>query len=348
MARLTLLSWRRPAAVSTERILAERDCVRESWRAAATEMATLDSRYPVTAPGYFLDRYGFARLVRPNGHARTQPPRFGAADFDEREARLDKFMVPAVAIGGWVPVAREPTGVGSLYANLRSRWSRFVGEVGLPAGVGEITDATALTWRQVFDDSIFYPAGPAIPGATFVDTIDGVNRQRVLGTWGTAGIADFFCFMHQVHETLHKFQTGEPLLNEVVQAGVWVAFMDANPELWPFQVDSAGNSSAIRELALVRNLDWLVESAVAAGLDTATLVDARCAPGTYFLACLLGHRFDGRQINYNEYLRMVGAILAARWDSRRVLSVIQVLRAVGPTRRLQERDVKRVLRATSS
>ena len=154
---------------------------------------------------------------------------------------------------------------------------------------------------------------------------------------------DFFCLMHQVHENLHKFQTGEPLLNEVVQAAIWVGFLDTNPDLWAFQIASDGGASAVRELRLVRRLDSLVEAAVRAGLDTARMVEAWWAPGTYFLTCLLANRFDGRQVRYNTYLNMLGLVLTGQWDTRTTIVAIRELLAIGSSHRLQEREIQRIL-----
>jgi hypothetical protein len=338
--------WRgrlRDADVDTNLIVAEREQVKEVWQAAAAEATALDAKYPASAPGYFLDRYGFARLRSGSEITRTEAPRYTRHDFDERERRLDRFMVPAAAIGGWVPVAAEESGVGPFYEDLRKRWAVYASGIGLPRSLGEIANAAELTWREIFDDSVFYPAGPAIPGATFMDTIDDANRRQVLRTWGPKGPVDFFCLMHQVHENLHKFQTGEPLLNEVVQAAVWVGFLDANPDLWAFQIASDGGASAVRELRLVRRLDSLVEAAVRAGLDTARMVEAWWAPGTYFLTCLLANRFDGRQVRYNTYLNMLGLVLTGQWDTRTTIVAIRELLAIGSSRRLQEREIQRIL-----
>lgn len=345
----SLRLWRgrlRAADVDTNLIVAEREQVMEAWQAAAAEAAAFDARYPASAPGCFLDRYGFARLRSGSEITRVEVPRYTRHDFDERERRLDRFMVPAAAMGGWVPVAGEESGVGPFYEDLRERWAVYASGIGLPRSSGEIANAAELTWREVFDGSVFYPAGPAIPGATFMDTIDDANRRLVLRAWGPRGPVDFFCLMHQVHENLHKCQVGEPLLNEVVQAAIWVGFLDANPELWAFQVASDGGASAVRELPLVRRMDSLVEAAVLAGLDTAQILEASWAPGTYFLTCLLANRFDGRQVRYNTYLNLLGHVLTGQWDTKTTIAAIRELLAIGSSRRLQERDIQRILGAT--
>jgi hypothetical protein len=222
---------------------------------------------------------------------------------------LRRFLRPSRALGGWQADPEGPTSLSPFYAHLRRLWSDFAAAKALPTGLREVPDATHWTWLDVFNDSVFYPRRPAIPGPVFADLIDEQDRKVARDQFGDGWAIDFYCFLQQVHESIHRAQTGEPLINEVVQASLWIAFLDHNPELWVLQRNTRTGACAVREIATVSSDPWLADAAIASGLDTARLVDGRFGDGVYFQCCQLANRFDANKIKYSQYLDHVSRLL---------------------------------------
>lgn len=213
-----------PAALlSTTRIIDGRRAVQAEWSRHVADAHRADPKVPAAAPGYFLDRHAFARLTRPRCITANPAPGFDPRISRDRARLLELFCVPAKTLNGWRPEAEQLTGAGDFYQQLRSRWAGFAGDIGLPAEATEFVDAASSTWRAVFDQSVFYPRGPAIPGATFHDLIGDEDRLVIRRLYGPLAPIDFYCFIQQVHEAVHVTQAGEPLLNEVVQASLWLS-----------------------------------------------------------------------------------------------------------------------------
>lgn len=277
-------------------------------------------------PSYFVDRYAFASLRWPLSIELRSVGSFASATVPDRNAFLRRCVTPCSALGGWTPDPELPTELGTLYAQLRAQWRQFATAMQLPPRIHELTNAEGMTWRSVFDESVFVPRGPAIPGANFFDAVSEADRRFVLGTFGPAAVADFFCFMLQVHEGLHFVQTGEPLLNELIQASIWIAFLDRHPELWRFQRNSETHRSCVREESLARQHPSLLEAAVPSGLDTAITIDRLSGDGAYFACCAWAHRFDSGRLRYSGYVRAISDLLELstkrpRWalETRRAL-----------------------------
>jgi hypothetical protein len=227
----------------------------------------------------------------------------------QRTGIVRRFLRPSRALGGWQADPEEPTSLSPFYGHLRCMWSDFAQAKALPAGLLDIPDATNWTWLDVFNDSVFYPRRPAIPGPIFADLIDEQDRKVARDQFGDRWAIDFYCFLQQVHESIHREQTGEPLLNEIVQASLWIAFLDRHPELWALQSNSMTGACAVREISTVRSNPWLADSAVASGLDTARLIDEQFGDGIYFRCCHLANQFDANKINYTAYLDHVSQLL---------------------------------------
>jgi hypothetical protein len=172
------------------------------------------------------------------------------------------------------------------------------------------------------DDSVFYPGPPVFRGATFIDALSETAAGDVLTQVGPDGVVDFFCFMLQVHETVHRHQTGEPLLNEVVQAALWSKFL-SEESMWSFQRDTRG--SLVREAALAAHFPLLADAAAAARLDTAEMITAIAVDNTYFACCLLACRFDTGSLRYSDYLARLSQLLTHRWDSATTRAVTLAL-----------------------
>jgi len=280
--------------------------VAAEWERAVGNFASLDDRIPARLPGYFADRFAFVAAERLTGPI---VPGFDLpAALESRDQVIERFRRPAVSIGGWVPELGSPTGLGDAYAEFLSLWREFITRHNVFPKPFCPLDRSKGTWREVFDDSVFYPRPPAIAGAEFFDRLGDGNRKAIIARWGASAPIDFFCLMHQFHETIHRNQVGEPLLCEVVQAAIWARFV-LECGLSDFQHDPATGLSCIRESDLIARHSWLFEHSISGGLDTAQMIDAVAPSGTYWLLCRWANLFDQGCFNYNQYLNGVSDIL---------------------------------------
>jgi hypothetical protein len=303
----------------TAAILAERPNVELRWRAALTGKDLADERLPSTVPGYFVDRYAFvAAQGERRGRAPTLPHAHAPSSPQERLRTLRAFLQPSERLGGWAADPMTACWLTPFYGELLERWTSFARELDLPQRVHTLYDARNGRWLDVFDRSVFYPGRPAIPGPIFWDFIDPADRVESVERFGPRCAIDFYCFMQQVHETIHEAQAGEPLLNEVVQAAIWVAFLGSNDDLWVFQRNRSSGLSPVREAECVARIPDLAARAAIANLDTATMIDGLVSPlrpRTYARCCQLARAFDTARIRYRTYLDQLPELIhsEARW-----------------------------------
>ncbi len=298
---------------STTRVVSRRPLARAQWRMTVRHLPIGQSAPPKRLPGYFVDRYSFA-LLGDGGVAPVAGLGFNPALLFERRVDVVRRNVrPCASLGGWVPDPSSIVDVGEFYAELRHRWCEFASAAGMPVAAATLPDARSMRWVELFDQSVFIPRGPAIPGAVYFDRLPPAQQSRVQQKFGTRSPIDFYCLMQQVHEGMHFVQRGEPLLNEVVQASVWMSFLDS-ARLWCFQRNECSGDDLVRESATVRELDDLMIRALEAGLDTAALIDRLVGPGGYYLCCLLANRFDHGAFTYGTYLDAIRQVLRHRYD----------------------------------
>jgi hypothetical protein len=114
---------------------------------------------------------------------------------------------------------------------------------------------------------------------------------------------------------VHRHQLGEPLLNEVVQAALWVRFLDAE-NLWVLQRNLLTGRYCPQETPAVRPHPQLLDQVVAARLDTARWFEAHWVTEAYSVACLWASMFDWGRIRYRQYLDGICWLLLRVWDPR--------------------------------
>ena len=222
-------------------IAARREEAADRWQCRIREHGLPDAVVPHRAPGYFADRFAFARAWRPARHPGAEPPGFDVeAAVAHRDAIQAQRHASEPAIEGWALGLDAPISPGPLWAELRERWSGFCARHGIAA---ELDDVSRLTWREQFGRTVFRPRPPVFVGPHHVVRLDAADRARIRDAHGPRGAVDFFTMMLGVHETLHAGQLGEPLFNEIVQAALWMRFLDEE-DLWLHQrrILAAGDS----------------------------------------------------------------------------------------------------------
>jgi len=313
--------WPRRPRTAAE-IVSRRASAAAQWRVAVAGCGAPDAVVPHDAPSYFIDRFAFALASRAARHPGAVAPGFDVeAALRARGAELRARQAPSEAAGAWVADLDAPVRPGWLWADLRGRWSAFCARHGLPRVAGTLDDLRDATWGDLFARTVFRPRPPVFVGPQYLERLDAADRRSIAD-----GGIDFFAVMTQVHETLHAAQTGEPLLNEVVQAACWMRFLDEE-ELWRFQRNSRTREELPRESAVVRAHPELFAHAVAAGLDTARLVDARLAPSAYHLACSWANAFDRGALRYADYLGGIASLLSRGDDEPWVRAQVDDVRA---------------------
>jgi hypothetical protein len=257
-------------------------------------------------PGYFLDRYAYQ--VAKHG-IRPEMPGFdvGAALARFREV-VDQSWVPAEALNGWRPSTDQRVEPGPFYGDLGRGWEQYVHDRHLPDSIATVPDAGRLTWEEIAMDSVFYPRPPAIPGANYLDYLAPQDIDEILRRWGEQSAKDFFCFMLQVHEKIHSLQTGEPLVNEVVQCAVWSGFLDYS-RLWVFQRNSQTDYRLPLEYDAVAAAPWLLDSIQAAHFDSLRAFSQVGSADTYIALCGLAEAFDRGEFRYKAYVSEATKVL---------------------------------------
>lgn len=292
---------------------------REVTAAARSAAHAVDPHVNPVLPSYFIDRYALM------SHPAVQvsiPLSCTASHSSERAIYLRSILRPTARLDGWMPDPDQLTGVGATYRWLRQAWAAYASRLALPTSAAKLRDASTHTWAQVIDDSVFYPGPPVFRGATYFDQLPEQVAKQILDEVGWRGVIDFYCFMLQVHETMHQHQTGEPLLNEVIQAGLWIRFLDEY-RLWMFQTGTKG--SLVREATVLRCYPDFSHAAAIAQLDTAVFIRSIATDNAYMACCLLARQFDLGIIRYAEYLTRLSGIFAIRHDRGAVRTAIMAL-----------------------
>ncbi len=281
------------------------------WARSADRSAGAEIYGPRQLPGYFADRLaaavlaGRADLARGWVHAHHARWPQTTAQYLQR---LQQCWVPTHSLDGWVPTEAQPPQDSAFSRWLRDRWRRYVANQRLPALLADVEAVDGETWASLSQRSVFYPLTPALPGANYFDDLSDADRAEAVGRFGPAAPIDFFCFMLQVHENAHLYQVGEPLLNEVLQAAMWVGFVDAE-DLWCLQQNSETGRSCCLEVELVRDQPGLLELTTVS-VDSAVSFSQAWSYERYLQLCAWSHCFDLGAVRYGEYLRGVGRLLA--------------------------------------
>lgn len=304
-----------------------RSRVARDWARVMRPLAKHDENVPARMPGYFLDRFSF--MVAHGGTPAVECERAPAFDAEgflcRRSEVVSAALRPTRSLGGWTADLDREAELGEFYLSLLRRWYAFAARLSLPSAVTRLESRVNLKWQEIFARTIFFPRAPVVSGPNFFDFLDEEDRQEALEHFGDNAPIDFFCFVQQVHETVHTVQTGEPLLNEVVQAALWVAFLNEQSDLWCLQRNSATGRACITEAPLVESFPALGTLAVDSGLDTYQLAKYNFMPGAYYLLCLWAYAMHGGRIGYREYLKGVGVALNRMVDDGWVWSATRIV-----------------------
>lgn len=310
-----------------DRVFHYRTQVARDWARSMRPLARHDARIPARLPGYFSDRFAFMAA-----HRGASSVKYEEAPGFDAESILGSYLEtvratlrPTHSLNGWTAELHLQADLTDFYETLLRRWNEFAVGLSLPSALTRLESRGRLTWHDIFTRSIFFPRPPVISGPNFFDRLDNSDRKAARRRFGENAPIDFFCFMQHVHETVHAEQTGEPLLNEVVQAALWVTFLNDASDLWCLQRNSATGRGCIAEAFVVDAHPTLVQWAVRAGLDAYRLVTANAAPGAYNLLCLWAHAMDRRRIRYREYLEGVRMALSRMTDVAWVWSTTKIL-----------------------
>jgi hypothetical protein len=291
-------------------LLEARTAVGRLWSEAVTALPPSDLSYHFVLPGYFVDRYallvcaGRSDLAASAINAQIED---WATSEPEYADRIQQNWVPTDSLAGWVPTDDDPPADTPFGLWLRDCWAAYVTELNLPAAIADVAPVSGESWLSLTRRSVFYPSLPAIPGANYFDFLDESDRQAAVSRFGPTAAIDFFVFMLQVHENGHLIQIGEPLTNEILQAAIWVGFLDKE-DLWSLQRNSITGRSCCLELALVRaHPDLLRLPAIT--YDSAISFSTTYSYPAYLLVGAWGHCFDSGGLRYGQYLDGVRVIL---------------------------------------
>lgn len=299
-----------------------RTAVAKLWSDAVKALPPSDLSYHVAVPGYFIDRYALLVYAGQSDLAASAiDSQVASWATSEREyaERIRRNWVATDSLAGWVPSDHDPPADTPFGLWLRDRWAVYASELSLPPVVADVSPVRGESWLSLTRRSVFYPSLPAIPGANYFDFLDESDRQTAVSRFGLTAAIDFFTFMLQVHENAHLWQVGEPLTNEILQAAMWVGFLDKE-DLWCLQRNSVTGRSCCLELALIRTHPELLHLPALAN-DCAASFSAHYSYHGYLLACGWAHFFDTGRIRYRQYLEGVSVLLADLVDHSLIAEV---------------------------
>lgn len=295
-----------------------RDLARSIWRENAGDLQNVRLTGPQDLPGYFVDRFAYL-IAREGPGAGTAAITSHQSAWPTTRSQFDEIVannwMPARSLSGWVPSDADPPEVTQFGSWLREEWSCYVRELDLESGIGELPNVEGTSWAQVAAESVFFPLKPAILGANYFDLLAEPDRRSAERKHGEKAGTDFFLFMLLVHETVHRHQTGEPLLNEIAQAALWLGFVESR-DLRCFQFNSETGASCSMEHDLISTCGMLREIPKISA-DTASAYSTIFGDEFYSIFCRWGMCFDRGLVRYRTYLDGIGR-LARGIESRRV------------------------------
>ena len=321
--------------LTTERLAKYRALAALEWSKASK--STFQSQQVAQnehLPGFFVDRYAFRLWISDQlGTPRPSIPEFdwlAALQKREEELRqnicgLPEFQIPTPRLDEHVPIR-------PFLVDLSSKWISFLENQGLydPAPHFDRLLSEQMTWRELFDNSIFYPRLPVIWGPTYFRRLAPIDQDFLLEKYGCKGVQDFYIFLYFTHETAHFHQTGEPLLNEFIHALTWTKFLKRY-SLLRFQVNSISGYCCNKEYAYIADLDIPQRNLRNFFNDTEIGTNSFFGENsTYQSLIATAWLMDHRRIRYDDYLHVASTTFRKQeWNPTVLRQVLDRREEVG-------------------
>jgi hypothetical protein len=193
-------------------------------------------------PSFFIDKYSFriwlAHTTSTDGTALVSVPE---TDFSQLFAAYDETVRQSVVgsklLGTNAPAVDEPVVRSTFLDDQFGAWQSHLACNGIDLPSDVIDWYFSVPLLEVYCNSVFYPRFPVLWGPNYFGKISDQDREHILQTYGEGAVWDFYFLMMVCHEQSHLMQKGEPILNEIAHAILWIDFV-LEQGLKPFQVNS--------------------------------------------------------------------------------------------------------------
>lgn len=193
-------------------------------------------------PPFFIDKYSFRSwLVQAASTENAELASVPETDFSKLFAAYDETVRQSVVgskiLGTKAPAVDEPIIRSSFLDDQFGAWQSHLSRNGIDLPSETIDWYFSVPLLEVYRNSVFYPRFPVLWGPNYFGRIADQDREHILQTYGEGPVWDFYFLMMVCHEQSHLMQKGEPILNEIAHAILWIDFV-LEQGLKPFQINS--------------------------------------------------------------------------------------------------------------
>ncbi len=202
-----------------------------------------DKRFnPEVAPPFFIDKYSFrswlAEVIPTTKLEFTNIPEIDFSSlFVSHDETVRQSVVGSKILNTKAPSVDEPVQRSVFLDEQFGAWQRHLLRNGIALPSESVDWYFSVPLLEVYRNSVFYPRFPVLWGPNYFGRISDQDRDHILKTYGEGAVWDFYFLMMVCHEQSHLLQKGEPILNEIAHAILWIDFV-LEQGLKPFQVNS--------------------------------------------------------------------------------------------------------------
>lgn len=219
-----------------------REDANKQWRNNCSVFADNKGFGVEAPPPFFIDKYSFRRwIAHATSTEATELVSVPETDFSKLFVAYDETVRQSVVgskiLGTEAPAVDEPITRSSFLDDQFGAWRSHLARNGIDLSDDVIDWYFSVPLLEVYRNSVFYPRFPVLWGPNYFGRIADQDRTHILETYGDGAVWDFYFLMMVCHEQSHLMQKGEPILNEIAHAILWIDFV-LEQDLKPFQVNS--------------------------------------------------------------------------------------------------------------
>lgn len=219
-----------------------RDEAVRSWRTNCCTYSNKMGFDAETPSPFFIDKYSFRSWVAQEVPATkldltSVPETDFSALFGSYDETVRQSVVGSKILGTKAPIVDEPVVRSAFLDDQFGAWQAHLSCNGIDLPSETIDWYFSVPLLEVYRNSVFYPRFPVLWGPNYFGRIADQDREHIIQTYGESAVWDFYFLMMVCHEQSHLMQKGEPILNEIAHAILWVDYV-LEQGLKPFQVNS--------------------------------------------------------------------------------------------------------------
>jgi len=191
---------------------------------------------------FFIDRYGFRSWLASNssvmGSEHISVPEVDFSKmFESYDDLVRGSVVGSKLLGTSAPSVDDRVHRSVFLDEQFGAWQGHLARNGIDLPSETIDWYFSVSLLDVYRKSVFYPRFPVLWGPNYFGRIADQDRDYILKSYGESAVWNFYFLMMVCHEQSHLMQKGEPILNEIAHAILWIDFV-LEQGLRPFQVNS--------------------------------------------------------------------------------------------------------------